>query len=96
MSTNNTRSNHRYDIGNNMTYVLISMLVVIMFSLFGLFSYLEKKSRYKEALKSYYNSTERLLDTLNVNETDSVFSTRTGYDYLEAHEMIEKLYKNEE
>ena len=53
MSTNNTRNNHRYDIGNNMTYVLISMLVVIMFSLFGLFSYLEKKSKYKEALKAY-------------------------------------------
>ena len=95
MSTNNTGNNHN-DIGNNTMYVLIVMLVVIMFSLFGLFSYLEKKSKYKEALKAYYNSTERLLDTLNVNEADSVFSTKAGWDYLEAHEMIEKLYKNEE
>lgn len=94
MSTNNTGNNHRHDIGDNTMDALMMILVVIMFSLFGLFNYLEKKSKYREALRAYYNSTERLLDTLNVNEADSVFSTKAGRDYLEAHEMIEKLYIN--
>ena len=46
-----------------------------------------------KALKEYYYSTETLLDSLHIDVEDSIFSTKTGFKYLKAHDNIIDIVK---
>ena len=81
------------DIGDNTTFAILGIAVILLIMVGIMTDKIGNDDKEKHALREYYDATERLLDSLNVNENDSIFSTRAGYDYLRAHEGMEK-YNN--
>ena len=46
----------------------------------------------EQAILEYYENTETLLDSLCINESDSIFNTNIGIKYLESKYKFDSLF----
>ena len=62
--------------------IIIALYIVVIPSIIYFSEKTENLKNIKEVSLKYYNSTETLLDSLQIGLDDSIFNTKTGINYL--------------